>query len=151
MLNYFILAVTLALAVGEYRLRTNRNYLIYNKKYYHTRLTQFNSREVGTYQGEVYDDQRWYFTKSHIPNCFYINNVYRKGYRLADSKHKLVPYKGQKYDDQLWKFVQLRESYFFRIENCYNKGEVITKFGPGDKRVGMSKGAVNDNQYWQIV
>ena len=134
----------------------NNQFLIYNKVYHKARLAQFsekNDREIGTYEHGLNPDQLW--TLEPHPSqkgCYYIVNEVHTRHRITNYKHQLIIYDGPHFGDQLFKFVPSgKNDGFWYIYSCRYENDRLTKFGVGDKEVGMYSGAKSPDQLWRLV
>lgn len=131
----------------------NNQFLIYNKKYPFARLTQYKAKEkeVGTYEGGIYSDQLWTLTPHpYQEGCYYIENEFHPGWRIANYRHTFKVYEGPYFDDQLFKFVPFDDEYYY-IYNCHYTNDRITKYGHDDKEVTMYSGNLHPDQLWKLV
>jgi len=137
--------------------------LIYNKKYPTARLAMFGTGrlDIGTYTGKIYDDQKWYLDSAHATkggwDCYYIENKYRKRYRIADSRRFLVVYNGAYYQDQTFSFQPQKvggETYY-TIQNCRYDNDRLIKTGAGDRDITVGRmrrgDSRDDKELWKLV
>lgn len=147
-----ILAMMVASSCAEMVLNGN-TFFITNKAYPHANLVVFSNNKLRTYEEGIYSDQLWEL-KEHPDKkgFYYVENVLRKGYRLAKwgaGNRAMGVFKGHKYNDQLWKFV--KEGNYYRIYNHSYSNAKLTKFGKKNHDLGTYEGWNYDDQLWKLT